>query len=192
MYTYAFPAYSAESTEKPRFAGGFGAIEPTRESLTTWRNRATYAKTDIAAAKRAIQAVPSALQALPLLDAALVRATEAATILSSVSEAAGTWTRAREVIVDEKLADARASYDSARGLAMSLGAYHVPKMSTWTMSAPPGTKSMGTVAPPAGPGDAPAREVPPNVIMMGMDPTLLLYGGLALGGLIVLTSFLRR
>jgi hypothetical protein len=189
MYTYAYPAYQ-ESVEKPRFSG-FGATEGARETIQTWKNRVTYVKADIATAKRAVAAVPSAMQALPLFETALMHANEAAAIIA-VEQEVGQWSRFREEKIDAKLAEARESYDAARGMAMSLGAYNVPKMSTWTMSAPAGTKSAGTVTPPAGPGDAPAREVPPNVIIMGMDPQILIYGGLALAGLVLVTSLLRR
>lgn len=189
MYAYAYPAYQ-ESVEKPRFSG-FGATEGARETIQTWKNRVTYVKADIAAAKRAVMAVPTAMQALPLFETALVHANEAAAIIA-LEEQVGEWTRFREERVDAKLAEARESYDAGRGMAATLGAYNVPRLSTWTMSAPSGTKSTGTMTPPTGPGDQPAREVPPNVIIMGMDPQILIYGGLALAGLVVVTSFLRR
>ena len=200
MYTYTFPAYATEGVEKPRFSG-FGSqptmppipsqpTMPPTAPIQTWKNRVTYTKTDIKAARNKILAVPSAQQALGLLDVAKVRADEAAAIIAA-EEQIGEWTRFRETAVDRALARARESYDAARGMAMSLGAVGVPPMSTWTMSSAPGTESAGVLAPAAA-GEAPPREVPPNIIMMGLDPTYLLYGGLALGALIVLTSVLRR
>lgn len=194
MYTYAFPAYDEGTAGKHGFSGlgAFGATDPPRESLSAWKGRIGYVQWDIKRALAQLSAFPLAYQNVsPFFLMAQSLVNDAANLVK-LEESIPQWTRFREAIIDQKLADARAKYDIGVGTAATMGATITHKMSTWVLAAA-GSASAGA---PAAPGEAPAKDVrpgeAPNFLMRPLVagiPTWAFLGGA--GVLLLATGALR-
>ncbi len=155
---------------------GFGAADGGWEPMANWKGRVAYVTSDI---QKAIARVAStaAAPAQGYFIQAQYKVNDAAAILK-VEVDAGEWTRFREERISAKFAEARGLYNTAVGIAASLGV-GIAKMSSWSE---PGRNP--NPPPTVTPTIVKVASMPPPVVTTpsGVTATPTPGGGIALVG----------